>query len=523
MRQQEPSATGVSYTKSPPCCYAKRLQMPDLNSSALCTSGSTNTVGPLPCLYAGRPQNINTLPWEILSFIFTHSVQAHDNPMARMLSPLVLSHVCSLWRHVSTSTAELWATLALGSSILTTASLSRSMTFLRRSKSRPVELFLDFRDPCWAWEEEINGFASEEMKNILDILLPEVYRWKSVTLLTDTWAPIHTFLTLTSSVTSAPMLTDVSLLRCNEYLVSKGQAFLPANLKEPVPLFGGRLTRLRNVTLSGVHVEWASSCLRNLETLELKYHAHEVSPHLHEFLRILGECPTLKSLSLVGWGTRLDMGHGAPSSGVPVSLPCLKKLEIGFVDIDHTVKVLTFLHFPKLEDLFLQDVAASLGSPNPVCCDSLLDYLANRRVLREVRGIQLHHIHASYASLAKFFSSTPHLSSLTLHKSCGDVLEVLKTRQTETGLICPRLKDLHCRNMLVHPVLECILDRMRLTSELESVVVDISGSESVSVPLIVYEAFAAMGTELRVVVEEVEEERGSRRGSFASVLSDGVE
>ncbi|KZT25552.1 hypothetical protein NEOLEDRAFT_348859 [Neolentinus lepideus HHB14362 ss-1] len=485
---------------------------------------------------SGRRKNVDMLPWEILSYIFLHLVQSYDNlSVSCMDTPVLLSHVCSHWREVSTSTPELWKTVALRSS-LTARSTSRSTSFLHRSKSLPLDLLLDFRDPRWRWNEENHIFSADDMKDVLCLLLPAVHRWGSLTLLTDTWAPIHTFLSQTSCVTSAPMLRELSLFRCNAYFVRKDQAFLPVKLKEPVSLFGDQLTGLRRVTLAGVHVDWASSCLRNLQALELKFHAYEVSPSLQEFLRILRECPALEKLSLLGWATRLDIQasanqkehqFGLPSLCTHLELPCLKELDIGFVDMDHTAQILAFFHCPKLEELSLEDVAASMEYQSPIYCDPLLGYLANRRDFQTIRCLQLHQIYASYASIMNLLSSYPHVSCLTLDKMDETVLEVLKSWNTMLGgaaPFCPGLKELHCRSIPAHLVAECVFERMRLSSldtpGLQHVVIDISGSNSVDeISDTVYQAFAIMNIKLQVLEDDLDESDWSRRGSFASVHS----
>ena len=114
------------------------------------------------------------------------------------------------------------------------------------------------------------------MEAVIRLLLPHVTRWQRFELLTDTWAPIFTFLWYTRRVESAPMLRSIALSRGNTYFAAEGQGFEPATLKQPVPLFGDiALDNLREVSFAGVHVDWSKSALRNLVAFELKYHARD--------------------------------------------------------------------------------------------------------------------------------------------------------------------------------------------------------------------------------------------------------
>ncbi|EEB89081.1 hypothetical protein MPER_12866, partial [Moniliophthora perniciosa FA553] len=183
-----------------------------------------------------------------------------------MPTPVTISHVCTKWRKVALSAGSLWTKLAVFSPEIDASQLIRISTWLTRSKAYPIEVLLDFRyDGERDWDEYSHPFTGEMMKVILKLLLPHVGRWKTFEMLLDTWEPMHTFLVQTSGVKEAPMLQSVALSRVNAYFVTKGQTFQPDDLKKPVPLFGGcALGSLRDVTLSGVHVDWTRSHLRNL-------------------------------------------------------------------------------------------------------------------------------------------------------------------------------------------------------------------------------------------------------------------
>jgi hypothetical protein len=77
-------------------------------------------------------------------------------------------------------------------------------------------------------------------------------------------------------------LKSLHLARCNAYFACKGQVFEPAALGQYLPLFGGEeavVLRLREVTLTGVHINWLAPPFSNLTKLELKYQAADVQKY----------------------------------------------------------------------------------------------------------------------------------------------------------------------------------------------------------------------------------------------------
>ncbi|KAJ7142382.1 hypothetical protein C8R44DRAFT_603402, partial [Mycena epipterygia] len=174
-------------------------------------------------------------------------------------APTTLSHVCRRWRHVALGTGTLWTRLVL-TFPTSAAQLTRTLAWLERSKTHTLDILLDLRDTEWDWEkdEAEHGFRAADMAAVLRLLLPTAPRWRALELLTDTWAPIHAFLRHTHTLApSLPRLEKLHLARCNAYFATKGAVFQPAALGRPLPLFGGaRVPSLREVTLTGVHVDW---------------------------------------------------------------------------------------------------------------------------------------------------------------------------------------------------------------------------------------------------------------------------
>ncbi|KAG9308384.1 hypothetical protein JVU11DRAFT_11977 [Chiua virens] len=105
---------------------------------------------------------------------------------------------------------SLWTSIVL-SLPLSKSQLTRTVTCLIRSCDRLLNIHMDFRDPSWDWDEAPHVFGSKDMEIIMRLLVPQALRWKFIELLTDTWAPIFTFLSSTVAIDSVPLLQTIVL------------------------------------------------------------------------------------------------------------------------------------------------------------------------------------------------------------------------------------------------------------------------------------------------------------------------
>ena len=284
---------------------------------------------------------------------------------------------------------------------------------------------MDFRDPSWDWDEPSHVFDGKAMESIMRFLVPQASRWQSIELLTDTWAPIFTFLSYTTAIDSAPLLRTIRLARCNEYFVSQGETFRPVHLALPVAWFrgGAGLSYLRHVSLSGVHVDWTQSGLAGLRELELRYHARDVMPTLSEFRRILCANATLERLVILGWGARMDHTLEDERERDAIELAQLEELQFGFVDVAYATDLLSLFALPKLRVLSIEDVAFGIHLCERQDCSQLFDRLVEmtehvspRIPLARLRELSLRSIHADDTSIRGLFGCLRAMASLCLDR-----------------------------------------------------------------------------------------------------------
>ena len=420
-------------------------------------------------------RTIQDLSPELLSYIFFMATHHLQDRAGSILQPITISHVSSRWREIAISTRALWTSIILSFPIFP-SQLLRSQIWLSRSYPLPIDIFLDFRDPSWGWEEDSDsvGFPLELMVPILRFLLADVKRWRHFELLTDTWAPIFTFLRDTRDVEAAPLLRSISLSRCNAYFASKGAVFQPVQFRDPIPLFGGlALDALRDVSLVGVHVDWAQSSLRNLTSLTFKYQASGVMPSLDQFIDILSGCPELRHLCIVGWGPQFEkptVQEIWDPSPKFIHLRHLIDFYFGFVDVDYALKVLSLFHFPSVQSLGLEDVSFTLHPElEHENATPILDWLTSNDSelsdvstlaaiprtasscgisLNGILSLRLDSIDANVPAFSRFFSALISLQKLDLSNMESSALETLHPSSDPCHHHpCPNLTDLECRNV----------------------------------------------------------------------------
>lgn len=346
--------------------------------------------------------------------------------------PTVLASVHRHWRNVALSTSTLWSSLSMslgqvvrvkvgpdadGERAYTTfLDVQRLAAHIARSRNSSVDILIDTRDPEWDFEDDEEVCSTHDstrfsyatfIPQILDLLFPQMYRWRSLTILSDTWGPLRVALerlslpTLTKG-SGAPRLESLMLMRCNEFL-GHSDVFFPRtqHMFDGIPFaaltgaphhdFSAQshpLPKLRNVTLVGVHMNWThfsryilgasldkplshvSSCI---QSLELSQHCREVRPTFDEFTGILKACPLLRKLVIRVSGPRFD--REVQWSDRPVSLPLLEEIQLGYTNVEDATMLLSHIHAPNLTMLSIED-ANHIASPDDEDSGRLLTYLA---------------------------------------------------------------------------------------------------------------------------------------------------
>ncbi|KAJ7581828.1 hypothetical protein C8J56DRAFT_958360 [Mycena floridula] len=333
-----------------------------------------------------RPCSIAALPVELLSSIF---VLATHSSLDNFEAPLAFCAVNRHWKSIALSTPALWT------NICATIGSNNVDSYLARSKSYPLDILIDGRDPRWDFSEPEIPSAYEystyvppfqDMAAVITTLLLHLRRWRSLVVLTDTWAPMHQALTLMNpalAMSGAPALESLTLMRCNEY-VSYSPEFQPPGMKfpaflgfEPSTAAPELFPKLNLLSLRGVHLDWnAFPRMKrgSLQTLDLSFHSPDVRPSMREFWRILKECPELRKLVVHGSGPVISEAPEKEEMQV-VELLNLEELVLGYRSQEDGSNILQIIHAPNLTTLSFED-ATHPGDIDEVDAGGLLRFLA---------------------------------------------------------------------------------------------------------------------------------------------------
>lgn len=109
---------------------------------------------------------ISWVPNEILSEIFTHCLPS-DHRFSRTVAPLLLLHVCQLWRSITISTRSFWSRLAFWTPFSNIDRICYPLRFLggwvARSGRNPLDIFLS------------QGLVYYHMKFVVEVVLLDHY------------------------------------------------------------------------------------------------------------------------------------------------------------------------------------------------------------------------------------------------------------------------------------------------------------------------------------------------------------
>jgi hypothetical protein len=223
-----------------------------------------------------RARSISNLPYELLSAIFK---KAPIDPADRADFTRTVTQVSRYWRETALQTSFLWSGLYLP--IWNTSGGYQILLkiFIQRSQSHPLDIVIDVEGGV----EDFSGIRNE-----LNILLPEISRWRTFTFRGD---DIDNIIEPLGNL-CAPILESLDL--CAMYCELGFTGVIGDN--DPLVLFGGGVPMLSHVRIGAI-IELTPP-LSSVTSLYLK--EASVCMDGPTFLDMLRSSPVLASLNLVG-------------------------------------------------------------------------------------------------------------------------------------------------------------------------------------------------------------------------------
>ncbi|CAK5274149.1 unnamed protein product [Mycena citricolor] len=376
---------------------------------------------PSPDAPRRRPP-IDALPTELLAYILTlatHAPDAEPRPAtvpdpeqeggdmctyqpfdaASVKRPLRYAGTCRRWRAVAFDTPLLWTNICVtpdmfvpgcpadgGDEVLDTRWLE---LYCRLSRNRALDILIDGRDMEWRHADPrcyTPWFTTNHMTHALSVLLPHLGRWRSISVLTDVYSPMHVALKALDTFLvayGAPFLESIRLMRCDAYAAFSRDS----PVSDPAQLFlasatnhSGLLPSLRHLTMRGVPACWsnvAAQLTDKLCSLEISHLPRPAQPTVTNFVALLSAAKNVSRLVMNGAGPSLqDVGQDfLDSAPIGPSLPLLSHVVLGIRKTAVGFALLHMLHgAPKMHHLTLED-ASDPAERWSVDCAPLIAFL----------------------------------------------------------------------------------------------------------------------------------------------------
>ncbi|KAF8807854.1 hypothetical protein BYT27DRAFT_6591326 [Phlegmacium glaucopus] len=296
----------------------------------------------------GRIFRINHLPPEVLTNIFRYVAwsEAPESPELDIRRRLWLTWVCRHWREIAIMDPILWNAIWFDD----LPNFERSLTWLERSADAPLDMRIN--------DTKEKPISVPALQNLLKRLIDKISNIRIIIIVLQEWDPILVVLDAFRVVQKkgTPMILErFEMFRNGSPYVQIGTGYEPSYYLNPIPLFGGATVPSFNyLTLSGVHIDWTTSVLTNLTTLDIRRIPLDRSPTLSQFRALLGGSPALHKLFLDGAGPAWS--DTIETRGLkPVHIPSLRILILGDFSVRYATYVCGQIFAPNVRDLMLMN------------------------------------------------------------------------------------------------------------------------------------------------------------------------
>jgi F-box-like len=278
------------------------------------------------------PFPFHRLPLELLVAIFQEFERSSRRyNRGRVPAPVILSHVCHLWRNVALDAAALWTDIRIYDFNWVRTRLY-SEAFFERSKSGLVDVNYRFCEP------------TSSLVIALSCLLQHIERVRRLTVIAEDNLSVQTVMKIINDAVT-PRLES---LRISLLDISMRSSSDPGILvRETHPLFINSAPLLQSVQLNGIP---RMACPQSvvITSFTLRMHVKHRRVHLPHFIDFLSNtAATLIRLRL--WEVEL---YSEPDDHPvqPVELPLLESLDLS------QARILYYLDTPRLKRLYMKDV-----------------------------------------------------------------------------------------------------------------------------------------------------------------------
>ena len=369
---------------------------------------------------------------------------------------ILVSHVCRRWRSLVLHTPELWTTFTFRKQLR----LDKTKAYISRSGNSPLRVSVDCQSPYQDQSQEGDDeerdecgikqswLSLEDLSQILDLLDPEIFRLQEFSFRASTHNYVYLLLARLQKMPAAQRLESFHIYLNRD---QNDHATSPSDGSLSYLPFQGQVPNLKQVTLSGVHIDWdraTSNFLRDLRRLDLANLPTDIRPSYATFAQILKASPELDSLSLSRAGPSWPDGVALDSEKIctpELIIPSLKELALKCHDPSYASALIRRVHLPNLKKL-------SLYLNDGTDCSEFVRVLAKpvegskQSVLQRISQLTILGLSCDVASMEVFLSQLITLKSLGIPAFVEEDEMILKkiiepASLRCTGVFCPQLEE----------------------------------------------------------------------------------
>ncbi|KAF7366652.1 F-box domain-containing protein [Mycena sanguinolenta] len=412
---------------------------------------------------------INDLPTEIISNILRFMIW--DSMRTPVRARLHITWTCRRWREIALADSTLWNAIWFRGN-----SMERAWAWFERARATPLDIRIDCdssgddSDPDESEDSTVLGISTEpstkavEMRQMLLRLFTKLATIRMLIVVVQKchWKKALGMLELLSTFapsTGVPMLKRVEFHRGG--LENEDRSFLSWPKVIFRPFLGGAVAPcLEYLSLNGVSIDWSTSTLANLTTLDIRRFPQSHFLDAARFREVLMNCPRLHKLCLDGAGPKFE-----EQGSKPVELPHLRVLVVADLSRRDTIFLFSQISAPSVNSLTLMNLYGD---------DYLPIFLKITSAFPKVRllttySVQFDSSPVGIESMRRWLDSMPLLAYLRVANVVNHFFEVFSRPDGPETPVAPHLKFADFQSVDPGLIVQWVKDRARHRTPLEKI------------------------------------------------------
>ncbi|KAF7377685.1 F-box domain-containing protein [Mycena sanguinolenta] len=411
---------------------------------------------------------INDLPAEIMTDILRFVIWNPDSWHHPIDARLRITWTCRWWREIALADSTLWNLIWFRPG----HPIEREWTWFERASQTPLDIYIHsyssgdhsnnrLEDSAVLDMSAAPSTRPAEMRKFLLRLFAKLKTIRTLVVVVEDWKSGLVVLELLSTFGPSSGVPMLQRLEIHWGLKDENRSSLLWADVIPHQFLGGAVApSLEHLSLDSVPIDWSSSVIGNLTTLDLGRFPESHSPDAARFHEVLMNCPRLHKLSMDGGGPRFD-----GQSSKPVALPHLRILVVAEHSCQNAMLLFSQILAPNVNDLTLMNLCGE---------DFLPMFLQITAAFPKVRLMTTYSIEfdvgpVGLESMTRWLDSMPLLEYLRVGNVSNYFLGAFFRLGDLEIPVAPRLAFFDCRFVDPHILVEWVKGRHQFGTPLKKV------------------------------------------------------